>query len=58
MDDFLIQYCQKLRKRDFIIKTEFISKNKIGRRIHLNDLATDELMEQIHLIFERVVQFS
>jgi len=39
------------------MKNEFISKNKIGKRIYSNELATNELMEQINLIFKRVVKF-
>lgn len=57
IDDFLIQYCQKLKKKDFTMKSELISKNKIGYRIFPNDLVTDDLMEKINLIFERVVIF-
>lgn len=56
LDDFLIGYCQRFKKRDFIMKSEQITKNKIGYRMFLNDLKTDELMEEINKIFQRTVE--
>ena len=32
IDNFLIQYCQKLNKKDFIVKTEDLTRNKKGKR--------------------------
>jgi CRISPR-associated protein Cas1 len=55
IDDFLIWYCQSVKKKDFIMKSKEITKNKIGYRIFLNDLKTDELMEEINKIFDRTV---
>jgi len=55
IDDFLIQYCQIIKKKDFIMKSEELTKNKIGYRMFLNDLKTDELMEELNKIFDRVV---
>lgn len=55
LDDFLIKYCQNIKKKDFILKTEQISKNKIGYRVFLNDLKTDELMDEVNKIFARTV---
>jgi predicted membrane-bound dolichyl-phosphate-mannose-protein mannosyltransferase len=51
LDDFLIGYCKNIRKRDFIIKSKQITKNKIGYRQFLDDLKTDELMEEINKLF-------
>jgi CRISPR/Cas system-associated endonuclease Cas1 len=53
IDDFLIKYCQKIRKKDFITVTEEISKNKLIWRAYLNDLASDELADGINQLFER-----
>ena len=33
MDDFLIQYSQHLKKKDFIVKTEDLSRKKKGKRL-------------------------
>jgi CRISPR/Cas system-associated endonuclease Cas1 len=38
LDDFVIQYCQKVAHKDFITKTETQSRNKKGKREYLNDL--------------------
>jgi len=40
IDDFLIQYCQNLRRKDFIVKTEKLSRSKKGKREYLNDVQT------------------
>jgi hypothetical protein len=31
MEDFLIQYCQSLRVKDFTVKSERLSRNKKGK---------------------------
>jgi len=56
MDDFLIQYCQKLRKKDFIVKTEVLSRGKKGKREYLNDSETDDLMKELNQFFETRVE--
>lgn len=40
IDDYVIQFCRKLQKRDFITKFEDFSKNRKGRREYLNDVLT------------------
>lgn len=42
LDDFLIEHCQDLRKKDFIVKTENMSRDKRGKREYLNDSKTCE----------------
>jgi len=43
-DDFLIQYCREVKRRDFIVKTEKYSTNKpYGKREYLNDSKTNNL---------------
>jgi hypothetical protein len=37
IDDFLIQYCQNLGKRDFMFKAEIMSTQKRGKREYLNN---------------------
>jgi CRISPR/Cas system-associated endonuclease Cas1 len=52
MDEFLIQYCQPLRAKDFIVKTEDLSRNKKGKRVYLNEVQTRDLMKQLDKFFE------
>lgn len=55
IDDFLIQYCQKLAKRDFMFKTEKISTNKKGKREYLNYLETKDFTMKLSNFFETYV---
>jgi len=45
IDDFVIQYCEKLEKRDFIMKYEGFSTNRKGKREYLNDSMTHNLIK-------------
>jgi CRISPR/Cas system-associated endonuclease Cas1 len=56
MDDFLVQYCQQLNAKDFIVKTEDLSRNKKGKRVYLNDVQTRDLMRQLDKFFESYVE--
>jgi len=56
MDDFLIQYCQDLRSKDFIVKTEGMTRKKLGKRVYLNDAQTRDLMKQLNTFFETYVE--
>jgi len=40
MDDFLIQYCQNLRIKDFTVKPERLSRMKKSKREYLNEPKT------------------
>ena len=55
-DDFLIQYCEKLSKKDFTVKTESLSRGKKGKREYLNDSQTNDLMRQLNGFFEKRVK--
>jgi CRISPR-associated protein Cas1 len=41
IDDFLINYSQRINKSDFKMKTEFASHGKKGKREYLTDLDED-----------------
>ncbi len=56
MGDFLIQYCQDLNLKDFVVKTEDLSRNKKGKRVYLNDAQTRGLMKQLDKFFESHVE--
>ena len=56
VDDFVIQYCQSLRKRDFTVKSESLSVKKVGKREYLNDADTGDLMRALNRFFEDMVE--
>ncbi|MEM2129667.1 MAG: CRISPR-associated endonuclease Cas1 [Candidatus Bathyarchaeia archaeon] len=56
IEDFLIQYCQGLRVKDFAVKTERLSRNKKGKREYLNDSKTTDLMRKLNAYFESKVE--
>ena len=56
VDDFLIQYCGKLRKKDFAMKHESRSRKRKGKREYLNDPLTNELMRELDAYLESKVE--
>ena len=52
IDDFLIQYCQSLKLKYFIAKTEDSTKNKKGKRVYLNDIQTGDLTKKLNEFFK------
>ena len=32
-DDFLVQYCKEVQRKDFVVKTEKYRPNKLGKRL-------------------------
>jgi CRISPR-associated protein Cas1 len=55
IDDFLIERCQKLRKKDFVLVTDFMMNLRMGKKIHLVEYQTDELAEALNDLFNRTV---
>lgn len=55
IDDFIIQYCRDLKKKDFIFKTEKHA-NKKGKRKYLNDVKTRSFMKKLNAHFESMVE--
>jgi CRISP-associated protein Cas1 len=55
IDDFLIERCQKLRKKDFVLVTDFMMHLKMGKKIHLKEYETDNLSEDLNAFFDRMV---
>ena len=45
IDDFLIQYCKSLRKKDFALKKEDYSSNGKGKREYLNKASLKILLK-------------
>jgi CRISPR-associated protein Cas1 len=58
IDDFVIDYCKKLQKRDFIMKYENFSTNRKGQREYLNDSLTHNLMKELDEYFKTKVEIS
>jgi CRISPR-associated protein Cas1 len=56
VDDFLVQYCRRLRKKDFATKIESMSKKRKGKREYLNGVQTRHLMKQLNAFFEVIVE--
>ncbi len=52
IDDLLIEYCRNLKPKNFIIKTEKLSRKKKGKREYLNNKLTKDLMVRISNLFE------
>ena len=55
IDDFLIEYCRNLKPKDFTIKSENMTRNKIGKREYLNNKQTAELMKKLNNFFESTI---
>ncbi len=55
VDDFVIQYCKGLAKRDFTFKTEKMSGQKIGKREYLNDVETTDFSKRLNDYFKAYV---
>ena len=52
----MIQYFGKLRKKDFVIKSESFSKKRKGKREYLNDSMNNELMKDFYAYLEGKVE--
>jgi len=52
VDDFVIEYCQGLRKKDFTVKFEGASRKRKGKREYLNDTETRRMMKELNEYFE------
>lgn len=56
IDDFVIQYCQRLQKNDFIMKYEDFSTSRKGKREYLNDSLTHNLVRSLNEYFKSKVE--
>jgi hypothetical protein len=55
IDDFLIDRYQKLRKKDFVLVTDFMMHLKMGKKIHLKEYEAGNLADALNAFFERMV---
>lgn len=56
IDDFVIQHCRKLDKKDFMMKSEDFSTNRKGKREYLNDSETQKLVKALNQYFQSKVE--
>jgi hypothetical protein len=57
IDDYLIERCHTLRKKDFVLVTNFMMP-KNGQKIHLCKYEVDSLAEGLNDLFERMVDIA
>ncbi len=55
IDDFVIQYCTKLKKKDFAMKKENYSSNRKGEREYLNKALAKDMMKRLNSFFESTI---
>lgn len=58
VDDFIIQYCRNLHKRDFRVKNENYSMNKKAKREYLNDVQTYSFVRSLNRYFESKIDVA
>jgi CRISPR-associated protein Cas1 len=58
VDDFVIQYCCDLQKKDFMTKSESFYKDKKGKREYLCDSLTSDLVRRLNQYFQKTVNVS
>ena len=56
IEDFLIQYCQDLKQKDFTFKTETLSRGKSSKREYLAEHKTRDLLGGFNDVFETCVE--
>jgi hypothetical protein len=56
VDDYLIKWGQASERKDFVLKSEYVSKTKVVNRIYLDNLNAEELAEGVNSLFLRVVE--
>jgi hypothetical protein len=48
IDDFLVEYYERLSKRDFTVKSETLTGSKKGKCEYLNNMKNNELMKELN----------
>ena len=56
IDSFIIEFSQTLKPNDFMLKTEWYSTNRLGKRQVLNSEKTRELTQSLNSFFESKVE--
>lgn len=58
IDDYLIERCHTLRKKDFVLVTDFMMHLRMGKKIHLCEFEADSLAEGLNGLFDRMVDVA
>ena len=58
IDDYLIDRCRNLHKKDFVLVNDFMMRLRTGKRIHLCEYETDGLAEGLNELFDRKVDVA
>jgi CRISPR-associated protein Cas1 len=56
IDDFVVQYCMNLKKKDFMMKREDYSSNRKGERQYLSKPLAKDMMSKLNSFFESTVE--
>jgi len=56
IDDFIIEHCQNLKRKNFTMKWENFSSKRKGKRQYLNNTQTRGLMKSLYKYFEMKVE--
>jgi CRISPR-associated protein Cas1 len=56
VEDFVIQFCRTLQKKDFIMKNEDFSKDRKGKREYLNDSLKHILIKSLNNYFQTKIE--
>jgi CRISPR-associated protein Cas1 len=56
VDDFVMQYCMSLKKKDFALKHEDYSSNRKGERQYLSKPLAKDMMNRLNSFFESIVE--
>jgi CRISPR-associated endonuclease Cas1 len=56
IDDFVIQYCKNIKKKDFISHHESYSGHKQGQRQYLNKAKAQDMTSRLNSFFETIVE--
>lgn len=52
----MILFCKDLKKKDFTVKGESVSRKRKGKREYLNDAETGRMMKELERYFESKVE--
>jgi CRISPR-associated protein Cas1 len=58
VDDFVVQFCRSLNRKDFTVKSEVLSRKRKGKRQYLNDFQTNSFVKELNLFFQNKVRMS
>lgn len=56
IDDFVIQYCRRLNRKDFTAKSEDLSTRRKGKREYLKDSRTHDFVMALNQYFQSKIR--